>query len=370
MAFAVPLGYQPGQGLTDDFGFRVTEGGFRLPVPADDVAAAVGGHDGIVGRLRHSLVAGGAFAQDMLDQFAFLDLLQQAEVGRVQRCGAFLYALVEILDGLLEQHLLAVDGALGAGDEYILQRIQQGQQAEHRGDDDSAGLAELRGQVGDVAVDLEYRDDALLLVADRQIGREDVKVVARAFEGIEAVPVRQPADDLSVAGGEKCRIVALVLAGLGRVAGKNRDPVQGIDLDLDHLGVLHLPRHQGVKAVPVSHGAQGMRRGVRAGGHEAGKLRPQRVGEGVGQRQVAVLGQVLEVAQGQVLIAPAQQYRDDDGAHQAGDREMAGQRILPGQRDTLTLLAHACIPPPHVSAVRPTTEKRHAAARDGPEKDP
>ena len=50
---AVALRHEHGQRLAEDVGLLVAEDGLAAPVPADDVAPRVGGHDGVVGRFRH-----------------------------------------------------------------------------------------------------------------------------------------------------------------------------------------------------------------------------------------------------------------------------------------------------------------------------
>jgi hypothetical protein len=184
----------------------------------------------------------------------------------------------------------------------------------------------VRSQIGHIAVDLEYRAYLSHLVTNRQISRDNVKIVAGSFEGIEAVAMSQSTGDLTGNRGAKSRVVVFVFAGLARLAGEDGAPAQRIDLDLDHLGPDQLTHHQAVEVVPRRQGLQLVGRRAATGADQRRELGPQRVRKGVRQRQIAILAKMGQVAQGQVLIAPAQQNSHGQGTDQAGEGEVTRQR--------------------------------------------
>jgi hypothetical protein len=113
MCLPVPMRNDQRQRTAQCLFLAVAEHHFGAPVPADDIALAVGGGNGIVGGLGNGVIPRGTFAQDALDLLALVDLGHQFAIAGIERSGTFAHAPVEFVDRLLQERFLAVDDALG-----------------------------------------------------------------------------------------------------------------------------------------------------------------------------------------------------------------------------------------------------------------
>ena len=243
------------------------------------------------------------------------------EAGAVRQAGERVVIRL-VADALLLRGALALllaQQAVVAREHELHREVDRGHPAEHRGEDRPLAALHARHQLGDVAVDLEHRLHRRGFVhVHRHVGREDVALGELAFPAVEALAVSEVARRIAVARTPEAGVRRLVLADLARIGGEHGQAIQVIDLDLDDRQAVGQAPQLVLERGDL--GSAGERRAVEGTGalDELGVPGPDRVGEGLGQRDAGVGLAFDHRVEHQAAVEHRQ--RDDHG-HQHRQRE-------------------------------------------------